>query len=1549
MAFITAETRSDLIALSVGMLKQAPSNALLEELIALSVDGGTLADAADHIAKTDAFKAEYPSFQTASQYAAEIFDNITTGGTVTAEIRTAVIDLATGYLTSGAYSKAGLALAIVDFLSQPAALLNSDFADIAQSVQNRSAAAEYFVVTKELGGSTDAELAAAVASVTSDAATLTAANAAADATADAEEVVAGQTFTLTTGVDTGSAFTGGAGDDTFIATAVAAGKETITSGDSLSGGEGTDTLALTSAVAGTYGNGVIGSSIEALRVTATAATVVDASLMTDVTDVYNVGSTAAGTLSVTGAAGIPNVHLNGSNSNTSVTFANANVNGGAADSTTVALASSGTIANTSVTLNGVETINVATSGSMSGKADSIVAGAVVAGTAVTIASDTLKTLSVTGDSGARIVADLVGATATVQGTITSGAAGDDISFNAVGTDLVSVDMGAGNDTVRLQTAPGLLTGSTTTGAQTIVGGEGTDTLVTGVAISKLTNTGISGFETLQVTNNSTVVLDAAKNDISRLVVDGTGATVTGVEAGATIDLTTAGSVTLDKTTTGAISVNVGNSSLAGVQTSSVTAAGVTSATINSLAIATDSTSARSVGVAGAALTEMTVTGSQPTTITGGGAALAKIDASGITKDVTFSATLKATGAELIGGAGNDTATGSAGADTITGGAGNDALTGGAGNDVISGGDGVDTITGGTGKDTMTGGAGADTFVFSANATTATPAVNVSTLSAADTITDFTSGTDKLSGTQAVAFLGNFTNIQAALAANNVAGVQALSAAYVTGEENLYVFEAAGNALSADDLVINLPGVATLAAGDLMLGAQGTGNTTVLSATAATATNTTATRATLVTTTKDDTISATVGFAEDSTIDGGAGYDTLALSIPATTGTDDGTVDADDLDTITNVEKITLANRAASVANGNVDYNITLAHEMVDVGDTLTIVSSEDGVNADGSMATAGVTLTAAEFTNGNVGGAAMLHYTGAGAQDVITGGDYNDTILGGDGNDVLTGGSGNDYIDGGAGNDLLHLGATASGVTTVISGGAGSADVLRLTGGAVTFDLTDVVQSGIETINLEEGVGAAQVLVLDAGNLSGVSTIAFDADAGGGTADTLQLENGTYNFSSIALTFATAASVLDLNTQGNTAKTITVDAADIANVATITGESTASIVTTINLNGTDDLRAATITNVDVLTLGGTTTSLTLSGNDFTSSNFTTVTGTGTTNTLVIGVGDNDDGAVGDGDDLVGNVDLTNTTISGMTSIDVTLGATTNDLILDAASISGNVTLIGAAGTDLQLAENGDYTNLTLTAEDFDSLAIASAVTAVTVSENLFDGAIVAIDDAGATADPTVTIVLSGAATLDLSAVAVGGTNGADIVVTGSSGNDIIYAAETTASGSSFTITTGAGTDVVRLEEASGNTAVADAGATVTIADSIRVTDFDATKDQVQYDISDTDGASLTVGTAATGSLNIDTGAGFTLITGAAVNDFSSAAAVAGAIGNMTGTDNDEFVVAIQNASGTQVGIYNILLAGANTAAPILVGTDGITLIAVLDVTGTFGLTNMGVY
>src|SRR5215475_9859084 len=60
------------------------------------------------------------------------------------------------------------------------------------------------------------------------------------------------------------------------------------------------------------------------------------------------------------------------------------------------------------------------------------------------------------------------------------------------------------------------------------------------------------------------------------------------------------------------------------------------------------------------------------------------------------------GAELFGGAGNDTLTGGSGDDLLFGGTGNDILLGKGGNDMLFGGDGNDTLTGGSGSDQMFG-------------------------------------------------------------------------------------------------------------------------------------------------------------------------------------------------------------------------------------------------------------------------------------------------------------------------------------------------------------------------------------------------------------------------------------------------------------------------------------------------------------------------------------------------------------------------------------------------------------------------------------------------------------------------------------------------------------------------------------------------------------------------------------------------------------------------------------------------------------------------------
>jgi hypothetical protein len=304
---ITAETRTDIIDLVVAALDVAPGTTLLSELVAIVDGGGTLADVAANLTARTDYLAKYPTFQTANEWATEWLGNLIPEAD--AATMAAAVTIAEGMINSGS-TQAAIIVEAASFLA--AATADATYGTVATAFVNNSSVAAYHTITKEeadIGTSTLTGVDSTDASVTS-----------AKATLDVVAPVAGSTFTLTTGVDTGASFTGGAGADTYAATAISAGKETLTSGDSLTGGEGTDRLTLTSSVAGTYGNGAIGSSIEELQVTATAATVVDATLMTSVTDIYNVGSTTAGTLSVTGAAAIPNVHMTGSNGNTTVSF-----------------------------------------------------------------------------------------------------------------------------------------------------------------------------------------------------------------------------------------------------------------------------------------------------------------------------------------------------------------------------------------------------------------------------------------------------------------------------------------------------------------------------------------------------------------------------------------------------------------------------------------------------------------------------------------------------------------------------------------------------------------------------------------------------------------------------------------------------------------------------------------------------------------------------------------------------------------------------------------------------------------------------------------------------------------------------------------------------------------------------------------------------------------------------------------------------------------------------------------------------------------------------
>ena len=86
---------------------------------------------------------------------------------------------------------------------------------------------------------------------------------------------------------------------------------------------------------------------------------------------------------------------------------------------------------------------------------------------------------------------------------------------------------------------------------------------------------------------------------------------------------------------------------------------------------------------------------------------------------------------LFGGQGRDTLFGNRGDDSLVGNRGADELLGGMGDDTLKGGKGADVLDGGHGQNRLTGGDDADTF-------------NIAQKGGVDVITDFVSGTDKIS-------------------------------------------------------------------------------------------------------------------------------------------------------------------------------------------------------------------------------------------------------------------------------------------------------------------------------------------------------------------------------------------------------------------------------------------------------------------------------------------------------------------------------------------------------------------------------------------------------------------------------------------------------------------------------------------------------------------------------------------------------------------------------------------------------------------------------------
>jgi len=496
-------------------------------------------------------------------------------------------------------------------------------------------------------------------------------------------------------------------------------------------------------------------------------------------------------------------------------------------------------------------------------------------------------------------------------------------------------------------------------------------------------------------------------------------------------------------------------------------------------------------------------------------------------------------------------------------------------------------------------------VYTANATGAVQ----SSLAAPDTIIGFVTGTDKLNITNAVsgapvALLGNYTTVaqaQAAVAADGRAGL----AYFVTADATLYVTNANTGVAVPLDTVIYLPGVTTLSNNDLLVGSQGvsTAATITLSAPAANLSNTVSLNVTssALTTGLDDVISSSTANMVGSTINGGAGSDTLTIS------------------TATGATLTSLAAAGAAGATVSSVENITFSAgtgTMQMPGDTNLLVTN--------GSATAGTTAL-------TMGAGAGQRYvaTGSGANTVTLGAGLGQsaTITGSSGivQIVNIGGVGQS-VSTGAGNDIISSSAAAS-LGSTFNGGAGLTDALNfttagalvLTSAAATAGVSSSI-AGIETIHVVggntltitpdqaltvnlDGTGAGSTIIGTGSTITVTATTAtvnattYTADL----TDTLGLQ-GTSNFTSAALytgtitNIATGTVAVAVGTTGtvNSTTAITVNAAAatgavaIQNVGafTVTGLGTAA--------GGDIQEAAThvggaLTVTTASTNGGTVT------------------------------------------------------------------------------------------------------------------------------------------------------------------------------------------------------------------------------------------------------------------------------------------------------------------------------------------------------------------------
>ncbi|MBY0499536.1 MAG: calcium-binding protein, partial [Nitrosomonas sp.] len=397
-----------------------------------------------------------------------------------------------------------------------------------------------------------------------------------------------------------------------------------------------------------------------------------------------------------------------------------------------------------------------------------------------------------------------------------------------------------------------------------------------------------------------------------------------------------------------------------------------------------------------------------------------------------------------------------------------------------------------------------------------------------------------------------------------------------------------------------------------------------------------------------------------TVNGGTGTDTVTL-----TGTT--VVTATQFNNVSNIEVIALPDMV------NTAVTITTVNALVASGATLTLSNAANS----GILA-----FNGAAETNG------LFNIIGGTGNDNIIGGSGNDVLTGGDGSDSITAGLGNDALSGGTGDDSFTF-AAGSGLTSAdsVNGGEGT-DTVALTGNTAVAATNFDNVSNIEAITVANTTGAVAITTKDTLVAAG-AVLALQASS---------LTTGILTFNGAAETDGTftitGGGGNDSITAGLGDDTLSGGAGnDTLRFAAVSGLTHADIVDggtgtdTVALTGNTDFTASTdfdnVRNIEVITLGNTSTAVTITTQDALVAAGATLTLTNVANSGVLtfnGSAETDGaftitGGTGS-DNITGGAQ--NDTLAGGAGNDTLSGGTGNDSITSGA---GTDSITGSAGAD----------------------------------------------------------------------------------------------------------------------------------------------------------------------------------------------------------------------------------------------------------------------------